>query len=29
MKDLKHSKQFWQSDVVKELYPNEKGRNKD
>lgn len=23
------TKEFWQSDVVKELYPNEKGRNKD
>jgi serine/threonine protein phosphatase 1 len=22
------SKQFWQSDVVQQLYPNEKGRNK-
>jgi serine/threonine protein phosphatase 1 len=24
-----HTKQFWQSDVVKTLYPNEKGRNRD
>jgi serine/threonine protein phosphatase 1 len=23
------TKEFWQSDIVKELYPNEKGRNKD